>query len=169
MGLMDIVGGLLGKKKKGGTIDLGGAGGGITLPGGIELPGNLAQLAGGNAGLLKALLPVLLGSGALGGKLGGLGGLLGKLQAGGLEGKAQSWVGTGANEPVDPDELEQALGADTVAEIASEAGVSHQEAKGGLASLLPKLIDGVTPGGSVPGGDQLAGMLKGLDLSKILR
>lgn len=167
MGLMDIVGGLLGKKKKGGTIDLG-SGGGITLPGGIELPGNLAALAGGNAGLLKVLLPMLMGGGALGGKLGGLGGLLGKLQAGGLGGKAQSWVGTGANEDVDPDELEGALGTDTVAQIASEAGVSHAEAKSGLAALLPKLIDNVTPGGSLPGGDQLAGMLKGLDLSKVL-
>ncbi|MCC6434522.1 MAG: DUF937 domain-containing protein [Acidimicrobiales bacterium] len=166
---MDIVGGLLGKKKKGGTIDLGGGAGAIKLPGGIELPGNLAELAGGNAGLLKVLLPMLMGGGALGGKLGGLGGLLGKLQEGGLGGKAQSWVGTGANQPVDPDELEGALGADTVSQIAAEAGVSREEAKGGLASMLPKLIDNVTPGGALPGGDQLAGMLKGLDLSKVLR
>lgn len=168
MGLMDIVGGLLGKKKKGGAIDLGGGAGAIKLPGGIELPGNLAELAGGNAGLLKVLLPMLMGGGALGG-LGGLGGLLGKLQAGGLGGKAQSWVGTGANEAVDPDELEGALGADTVSQIAAEAGVSRDEAKGGLAAMLPKLIDNVTPGGQLPGGDQLAGLLKGLDLGKVLR
>ena len=164
MGLMDVLGGLLGKKKRSGD---GPAAAGATLPGGIELPGALAGL-GGNAALLQAMLPLLTGGGSLGGKLGGLGGMLGKLQSGGLGGKAQSWVGTGANEPVDPDELERALGQDTVAEVATEAGVSHEEARTGLASMLPKLIDHATPGGAVPADDQLSSLVKGLDLGKIL-
>lgn len=164
MGLMDVLGGLLGGKKKGAA---GASGAGMGLPGGFELPGGLASMMGGNAGLLKVLLPMLMGGGAMGG-LGGLGGLLGKLQAGGLGSKTQSWVGTGANEDVDPDELERALGTDTVAKLAADAGVSHDEARTGLAAMLPKLIDNVTPGGSVPGADKLPGMLKGLDLGKIL-
>ena len=164
MGLMDVIGGLL--KKKGGAAS-GSSGGGASLPGGIDL-GGLAGLAGGKGGnLLATLLPMLTGGGALAG-LGGLGGLLGKLQQGGLGAKTQSWVGTGANEAVQPDELEQALGTDTVAKVAAEAGVSHDEAKTGLAAMLPGLVDKLTPGGSVPGADQLSGMVKGLDLSKLL-
>ena len=161
MGLMDIIGGLL--KKKGGASSPGGSG----LPGGIELPGGLSNLAGGQGGLLKMLLPMLLGGGALKG-MGGLGGLLGKLQKGGLGSKTQSWVSTGPNEAVEPDELEQALGKDAVASMAAEAGVSHDEAKSGLAAMLPGLVDKLTPDGSVPGADKLGGLVKGLDLSKLL-
>lgn len=161
MGLMDIIGGLV-KKKSGGASARGGSG----LPGGLQIPG-LDSLGGAQGGLLKALLPMLLGSGALK-DLGGLGGLLGKLQQGGLGGKTQSWVSTGPNDPVEPDELEQALGTDTVAKVAAEAGVSHDEAKSGLASMLPGLVDKLTPGGSLPGGDQLGNLVKGLDLGKLL-
>jgi uncharacterized protein YidB (DUF937 family) len=159
MGLMDMIGGLFGRKDKNG--------GGASLPGGIQLPAGLSNLTGGGGGLLKVLLPMLAGGGALGG-LGGLGGLLGKLTQGGLGAKTQSWVGTGPNESVHPDELEGALGTDTVAKIASEAGVSHEEAKSGLASMLPGLVDKLTPGGSVPGADKLGGLIKGLDVSKLL-
>ena len=164
MGLMDTITGML--KKKGGS----GAGlssSGPALPGGITLPAGLSNLVGGQGGLLKALLPMLAGGGALS-HLGGLGGLLGKLQQGGLGAQTQSWVSTGENQPVAPDDLEQALGTDTVAKVAAEAGVSHEEAKNGLASMLPGLVDKLTPGGSIPGADQLGGLLKGLDISKIL-
>lgn len=159
MGLLDMVTGLLGKKgKKGGAA-----------AGGLPDLGSLTSMlgGGGQAGVLKALLPALMGSGALG-KLGGLGGILSKLNGGGLGNKADSWVGTGANEPVDPDELEQALGADTVDEVAREAGVSRDEAKGGLAKLLPTLVDKVTPGGKVPDQGQLGSLLSKLDVKSLL-
>lgn len=159
MGIMDMIGGLLGGKKKGGAQS-----GGMNLPGGIELPGGLSSLVGGNGGLLKALLPMLAGGGALG----GLGGLLSKFNQSGQAGKAQSWVGTGANESIQPDEVEQALGTDQVAKLAAEAGVSHDEAKSGLAVLLPGLVDKLTPGGQVPDVGQLGGLIKGLDVSKLL-
>ena len=161
MGLMDMLSGLM--KKKGGAS----TGGGGSLPGGMNLPAGLSSLAGGQGGLLKVLLPMLAGGGALS-HLGGLGGLLGKLQQGGLGSQTKSWVSTGANEPIAPDQLEQALGTDTVAKVAAEAGVSHDEAKSGMASMLPGLVDKLTPGGSIPGADQLGGLMKGLDLSKIL-
>ena len=161
MGLMDVIGGLL--KKKGGASSSGGG----AVSSGMQLPGGLDALVGGNGGLLKVLLPMLAGGGALS-HLGGLGGLLGKLQSGGLGAKTQSWVSTGPNEAVAPDELEQALGTDTVAQVASEAGVSHDEAKSGLAAMLPGLVDKLTPGGSIPGADQLGGLLKGLDVTKLL-
>jgi uncharacterized protein YidB (DUF937 family) len=126
-----------------------------------KLLGSKAPKSGN--GLLDALLPKLLKGGALG----GLGGLLGKFGAAGLGDKTKSWVGTGPNESLSPDEVEQALGTDTVAEMAKEAGVSHDEAKGGLAAMLPGLVDKLTPGGSLPTGN-LAKAMKRLDLGSIL-
>ena len=93
---------------------------------------------------------------------GGLGGMLGKLQGGAHANKLASWVGTGPNDEIHPDEVEQALGQDQVADFAKQAGVSHAEAKTGLAKLLPGVIDHLSPTGQMPQG-------KGLDdaLSKL--
>ncbi|MEL6893797.1 MAG: YidB family protein [Actinomycetota bacterium] len=134
MGLMDLVGGLLGRRAP----------------------------KSGNP-LMDSLLPMLL----KGGSMGGLGGLLGKFSSAGLGSKANSWVGTGENEPLDPDEVEQALGSDEVDSIARRAGVSRDEAKSGLAGMIPGLVDKMSPGGNLPTGN-LAKSMKGLDLGAIL-
>ncbi len=113
--------------------------------------------------LMDTLLPMLLKGGAIG----GLGGLLGKFTNAGLGGKANSWVGTGDNEALDPDEVEQALGADEVDRIAREAGVSRYDAKAGLASMIPGLVDKASPGGSLPTGN-MGKSMKDLDFASIL-
>ncbi len=175
MGLGSVLGGLIkAGLKGGGKKGRGGSRGGSASPLDSILPGGLGALTGGNAGLLKVLLPMLLGGaaagrgGGLGGLGGGLGGLLEQLGKGGLGGKANSWVGVGANEAVSPDELEAALGRDEVARVAREAGVSHDEAKSGLATLLPSLVDKVTPEGRVPDAGSLAALVKGLDVRSLL-
>ena len=170
MGLLDTITGMF---KKGGSSaggSAGGSSGGGSALGGIPGLGNipgLSALTGSQGGLIKSLLPALLGSGVLS-HLGGLSGIMSKLGGSPIAAQASSWVGTGPNEEVHPDQLEAALGTDTVASIAKEAGVSHDEAKSGLASLLPKLVNQVTPGGSLPGAGQLSGILGGLDLKKLL-
>ena len=68
--------------------------------------------------LMDALLPML----RKGGAIGSLGGLLGKFTSAGLGGQANSWIGTGDNEPLSPDDVEQALGASEVDRIADAAG-----------------------------------------------
>lgn len=141
MGLLDA---LLGRKKKGG-------------------------LSLGNP-LLDALLPMLTGGAAAGalGKIGGLGGLLGKFTGAGMADKAQSWVSTGENKPLQPDEVEQALGSDAVGQLANETGMSATDVKGGLAQMLPGLVDQLTPGGKMPDMGSLGSLAKGLDLGKLL-
>lgn len=134
MGLMDILGGLLGKKTP----------------------------RSGNS-ILDALLPMLLKGGALG----GLVGLLNKFRGAGLGDKAASWVGTGPNQALDASEVHSALGPDTIAHVANQAGVSTEEAAGGLASMLPNLINGLTPNGELPTGG-LGKLLKGFDFSSLL-
>src|SRR6516164_2639215 len=49
-----------------------------------------------------------------GGLLGGLGGLLNKLEQGGLGDQTKSWVGTGQNQPVSPGQLGQAVGGNVI-------------------------------------------------------
>lgn len=83
-------------------------------------------------------------------RAGGLQALLQQLQAGGLAEQAASWVGTGANHPVSGEQLDQALGSDNIAQIAQQAGLQPGQASNGLAEMLPKIIDQLTPDGQVP-------------------
>lgn len=114
--------------------------------------------------LLDTLLPMLL----KGGGIGGLAGLIGKFTSAGLGHKADSWVGTGPNAELHPDEVETALGGDMLSQLAGKAGVSTDAAKGGLAKMLPGLVNGLTPGGSMPSAGGLGKLMKGLDFGKIL-
>jgi uncharacterized protein YidB (DUF937 family) len=88
--------------------------------------------------------------GALMNNADGLQGILAKLQQGGLGEAAQSWVGTGANQPVSADQLGGALGPDLMGMIAQQLGGNAQQAAGTMADLLPGLIDKLTPQGQMP-------------------
>jgi len=106
----------------------------------------------------------LLGSvmGLIGGT-GGLPALLQKLQDNGLQDQVTSWIGTGENQPVSGDQIESALGEDTVQEVAQQAGIAPEHAASGLAQLLPQIVDKLTPNGEIPQGDM---MQKGMELLK---
>jgi len=81
---------------------------------------------------------------------GGIGGLVQKLSQGGLAQQVQSWIGTGANLPVNAGQISQALGNNQVTQIAQQLGVDPQHAGGLLAQVLPHLIDHFTPNGQLP-------------------
>ena len=81
---------------------------------------------------------------------GGLPGIIGKFEQGGLAPQAASWVGTGANLPLNASQLQQILGSGSIGQIAQQLGLSHGEAGAGLAQLLPQLINHLTPDGQVP-------------------
>ena len=121
----------------------------------------VGMLGGGNqGGLMKVLAGMLSG--------GGLQSLLGQFQQSGLGDKAASWVGSGENHPLEAHEVEQAMGPGQLDQIAQQAGVSREEAAGGLAQLLPQAVNHLTPDGQVPQGgvqhneNDLMGMLGGL-------
>lgn len=94
---------------------------------------------------------------------GGLQGLLGKLQSGGLGDVVASWMGSGANQAVSGDQLQKALGGDLLGSLAQQFGGNTQAAAGGLAQVLPGLIDQLTPQGQLPadGGAQALQALLG--------
>jgi uncharacterized protein YidB (DUF937 family) len=118
------------------------------------------QTANANAGALSGLDPqMLIGIvGVLINNAGGLSGLLAKLQQGGLADAAQSWIGTGANQPVSPDALGGALGPDLMGQLAQYMGGNQQQAAGTLVDLLPGLIDQLTPKGQLPPDNGLGGL-----------
>ena len=119
-------------------------------------PGPQDPANGMPGGLDPQLLITLVGS--LLASSGGLQGLLARLQSGGLGEAAQSWVGTGANQPVTGDQLGSALGPDLMGMIAGQLGGSREQASGTLAELLPGLIDQLTPQGQLPADDGLGGL-----------
>jgi uncharacterized protein YidB (DUF937 family) len=86
---------------------------------------------------------------------GGLGGLVAKLNQSGLGDVVASWISTGQNQPVSPTQLQAALGDEQVASIAKETGLSTEQTAGGLAELLPQIIDKLTPDGNLPGNNDL--------------
>jgi uncharacterized protein YidB (DUF937 family) len=81
---------------------------------------------------------------------GGVEGLLSTLRKGGLGGAVDSWVSTGSNEPVDPQQLGSALGPDSVNQLSSKTGLSVQALLPLLATFLPMIIDHLTPDGKEP-------------------
>ncbi len=104
---------------------------------------------------MGGLLGNLGGAGAAGGVGGLLGGGLGELlerfkQSGQGE-VAQSWVNDGPNEEIAPPQLKQAIGADVLAALERQTGLSQDELLARLSRELPTAVDKYTPGGRLPG------------------
>jgi len=91
-----------------------------------------------------------------GGVLGGLGGLLNKLQQGGLGNAVNSWVGTGQNQPVSPGQLGSALGPSIIKMLAQKSGMSEDDISKQLSQVLPGLVDKLTPAGRLPTAAELS-------------
>src|SRR6202789_4077547 len=80
-------------------------------------------------------------------KHGGVQGIISQLEQQGLGGTVRSWVGTGANQPITPDQIHQAFGSDTVKQLAAKVGISPEDLAAKLSQILPQAIDKLTPGG----------------------
>ena len=76
-------------------------------------------------------------------------GMVSKLSGGDLAGAARSWLGDGNNDSVSAEQITEGLGADKIAQFASQLGLSQQDAAGGIAQMLPKLVDQSSKGGSL--------------------
>jgi uncharacterized protein YidB (DUF937 family) len=81
---------------------------------------------------------------------GGIEGLLARMQQAGYGQQAQSWIGTGQNMPITPDALTQIFGQGRLGQIAQQLGLPQQDAAGGLAQMLPDVVDQMTPQGQIP-------------------
>jgi uncharacterized protein YidB (DUF937 family) len=90
--------------------------------------------------------------GLLGGQ-GGLQNLIGQFDSKGLGDVVGSWVSTGRNLPISPDQLQGVLSNDAVKNIASKLGIDTKSVTSQLSNLLPQVVDKLTPDGKVPEGD----------------
>ena len=103
---------------------------------------------GGNAALIAGLLGLLTQGGQ--GQGLNLGSLLQQLQQGGLAGQVASWVSTGANQAISPEQLQGALGSDKLGQLAQALGLDSSSAANQLSQLLPQAVDALTPNGQLP-------------------
>ena len=107
-------------------------------------------------GLFDGLLGGVVGAGmvsVVNGLLeqhGGLQGLVNQFHQNGLGDTVNSWVGTGPNQSISPDQVHQALGPDLLQQLSATSGLSVQDLAQKLSQILPQAVDTMTPGGQVP-------------------
>ena len=132
----------------------------------VEVLGGLKQLPEGASGHnneqsgLDGVLGKLGGllSGASVGSVlsGGLGDLVERFKRNGQGQAADSWVKTGANQQLGPDQLEQAIGPDLLNTLSQQTGLSREELLSRLTRELPAAVDKFTPEGRLPTEDEAA-------------
>jgi uncharacterized protein YidB (DUF937 family) len=93
---------------------------------------------------------------------GGLDNVLGKFREAGMADQADSWVGTGQNMNISPNQLEQVFGSSALSDIASKLGVSQDQAGSAMSQVMPELINQLTPQGQVTA-DSENSVAEGLD------
>lgn len=115
--------------------------------------GGAAQtgLGGAQPALMQAVM------GLLGG--GGLQGLVNSFQQKGLGDIMGSWISTGKNLPIAPDQVAHALGPDKLGQMAKQVGLDPSALAGQLSGLLPSVVDKLTPNGALPDASALQGGL----------
>lgn len=107
-------------------------------------------------GLLDGVLGGVVGAGMVSvvneliEKHGGLNGMLEQFKTQGLGDTIKSWISTGPNQPISPDQLHQALGPETITQLAAKLGMTPQELAAKLSTVLPQAVDKMTPAGVIP-------------------
>lgn len=119
----------------------------------MSLFDQIGGLLGGNeqaGGALQAVSSLLE-------QQGGVAGLVQQFQQGGLSEVVSSWVGTGQNLNISPEQIQAVLGSGPLADIAAKLGISPAEAASTVSQWLPQIVDKLTPNGQLPaeGGDVL--------------
>jgi uncharacterized protein YidB (DUF937 family) len=95
---------------------------------------------------------------------GGLTGLVQTFKDKGLGDAVASWISTGENQQISAEQIQKVLGNQKIQQIAGKLGISTDELSGKLATMLPEVVDKLTPGGKLPEGgllNQALDMLKG--------
>jgi uncharacterized protein YidB (DUF937 family) len=80
----------------------------------------------------------------------GLSSVVNNAESQGVGHVVQSWIGTGANQPIAPQQLQAVLGQDKINQLASRAGIPPAIASVALSRILPTLVDKLTPNGKLP-------------------
>jgi uncharacterized protein YidB (DUF937 family) len=95
-------------------------------------------------------------------QVGGIPGLQIKFQQQGLGGVLSSWVGSGENQPISVDQLQNVLHSDALRQAAQKVGIDPDQLTKMMTQLLPHVVDKLTPNGQVPDSGATAQITKGL-------
>ena len=147
-GLGSILGSVLGNLGGASQQNANNAGGLGSILGSVlgQLGGTQSRTGGGKSGLLIAVLPIVL---AWIQKQGGLQGALDKLTKSGLGSQAQSWVdpSTAQNQSVQTEQVQQLFDEQDIAQVANQTNEPTQNVYAAIATVLPQIIDSLTPQG----------------------
>jgi uncharacterized protein YidB (DUF937 family) len=149
---MSLLGSLMGQLEQ----ESGGESGQGGLLGLAEsLMGGSAQ-GQGDSGVSAALLPEILSWVQ---QQGGVSNAVSALSASGLGTQAQSWISNGDNQQMATQQVTELLGSDQVTQLAEKFGVSPEQIQSGIASLLPQVINHLTPNGDTSNSDESDNLL----------
>ena len=146
-GMNPIVMALLALLANRATSGRGGGLGGMLGGSGGGLGGGLGGMGGGMGGLGGLLAGM--------GGLGGLGSLVNSFSRSGHGDVIDSWIGPGENRHIDLHQLNEALGPETVDQLSQETGLPQQDLLAELSSMLPGVVDKLTPQGRMPTDDEM--------------
>ena len=123
----------------------------------VSMAGSALGQQSEHAGVLTAIMGYVNSP-----QVGGIAGLEKMFQHGGLGDVFKSWVSTGQNLPISPEALQNVLHSGALQEAARKAGIDSNQLTGMMSTLLPHLVDKLTPNGQIPDAGALQSMLKGL-------
>lgn len=151
--LRSALGGALGGGRAGGLGgmpgDLGNVLGGMLgggLPGARPTGVPVGARGGNRSAMLALLLPLVM---AWVRRNGGIGSVLDRARQQGYGGHADSWLGTGGNQPLPADAAHRLLGDEELASLSAQLGVGKDEAAQGFAEVLPEVVDQLSPQGQL--------------------
>jgi len=107
-------------------------------------------------GMFDGLLGGIVGAGMVSvvssviDKHGGLQGVVSEFEKNGLGPTVNSWVGTGPNQSISPDQLHRVVGPELLQQLAEKSGLSVEDLAQKLAQVLPQAVDKLTPNGVIP-------------------
>ena len=146
---------------------------GLLAVAGYQNRGKIAEVIGGlkqepgagpgqnnRQGGMLGNLGGLFGAASVGSVLsGGLRDLVERFKQNGQGQAADSWVKPGPNQPLGPDQLEQAIGPDVMNTLSQQTGLSREELLSRLTRELPAAVDKFTPDGRLPTEDEAARLI----------
>ena len=123
----------------------------------LAMAGGTGAQQSQNASALSAILSFINSP-----QVGGLAGLQSMFQQGGLGHIISSWIGSGQNLPISTSQLQSVLHGGALQQAAQQAGMGSSQLTDMMTTLLPHLVDKVSPNGQLPDASALQQMLKGL-------
>jgi len=164
--LGSVLGQAMGRGGMGGMPGRGGMGG-MGGMGGTGLPGGLGGLLGGALGggglrggygrggglggnrmaLLAMMLPLVMRWVQ---RSGGVGNVMQRVQQQGYGRHASSWIGTGENEPIGREAVQDLVDRQEIAQLSQQLGVGEDEVEEGFAEILPEMVNHLSPDGHLP-------------------